>query len=61
MSENAKVLVKERIADAAVELLRERFEVELGLEWNEGELEQRIAEFDGILIRSGTQLTGELI
>ena len=51
MSENAKVLVKERIADAAVELLRERFEVELGLEWDDGELENRIAEFDGILIR----------
>ncbi len=61
MSEQAKVLVKERIADAAVELLRERFEVELGLEWDDGELEERIAEFDGILIRSATRLTGELI
>jgi D-3-phosphoglycerate dehydrogenase len=56
-----KVLVAEPIADAAVELLRERFEVELGLEWKDGELEQRIGEFDGILIRSGTQLTDDLI
>ena len=61
MSADAKVLVKEPIADAAVELLRERFEVELGTEWKDGELEQRIGEFDGILIRSGTKLTGELI
>ena len=28
----AKVLVKEKIADAGVDLLRERFDVELGLE-----------------------------
>ena len=61
MSDDAKVLVKEPIADAAIELLRERFEVELGTEWKDGELEQRIGEFDGILIRSGTQLSGDLI
>jgi D-3-phosphoglycerate dehydrogenase len=61
MSDHAKVLVKEAIADAAVDLLRERFDVELGTEWNDGELERRIAEFDGILIRSGTKLTGDLI
>ena len=34
MSEKAKVLVKEKIADAGVELLRERFDVELGLDWD---------------------------
>jgi len=60
-SENAKVLVKESIADAAVEFLQERFDVELGSDWKDGELEKRIDEFDGILIRSGTELTGELI
>ncbi|MFL5907159.1 MAG: phosphoglycerate dehydrogenase [Solirubrobacterales bacterium] len=56
-----KVLVAEKIADAGVELLREQFDVELGLDWDGGELEQRIGEFDGILIRSATQLTPELI
>ncbi len=56
-----KVLVKEKIADAGVELLREDFDVELGVDWKDGELEQRIGEFDAILIRSGTKLTGELI
>jgi D-3-phosphoglycerate dehydrogenase / 2-oxoglutarate reductase len=56
-----KVLVKEKIADAGVELLRERFDVELGLDWDGSELEERIGEFDGILIRSATTLTGELI
>jgi D-3-phosphoglycerate dehydrogenase / 2-oxoglutarate reductase len=61
MSDRAKVLVKEKIADAGVELLEESFDVELGLEWGGGELEQRIGEFDGILIRSATKLTPDLI
>jgi D-3-phosphoglycerate dehydrogenase len=61
VSETPRVLVKERIAEAAVELLRDRCEVELGTEWTIEELERRIAEFDGILIRSQTKLTGELI
>ena len=56
-----KVLVKEKIADSGVELLRSQFEVELGLEMSDEELRQRIAEFDAILIRSATQMTPELI
>ncbi|MGZ8622435.1 MAG: phosphoglycerate dehydrogenase, partial [Solirubrobacterales bacterium] len=61
MAELPRVLVKERIADAGVELLREHFEVELGIDWDGAELERRIAEFDGILIRSATQLDAGLI
>ena len=61
MNDRPRVLVKEKIADAGVELLRERFDVELGIDWPEGELEQRIGEFDAILIRSATKMTAELI
>lgn len=61
MSDRAKVLIKEKIADAGVEMLREEFDVELGLEWDDAELAERIGEFDAILIRSATQLTPELI
>jgi D-3-phosphoglycerate dehydrogenase / 2-oxoglutarate reductase len=56
-----KVLVAERIADAGVELLRQHFDVEVGVDWDGNELEKRIGEFDGILIRSATELTPELI
>jgi D-3-phosphoglycerate dehydrogenase len=56
-----RVLVKEMIADAGIDLLRERFDVELGLDWDGDQLEQRIGEFEGILIRSATELTSELI
>jgi D-3-phosphoglycerate dehydrogenase / 2-oxoglutarate reductase len=61
VNEKAKVLVKEKIADAGVELLREHFDVEVGVDWDGNELEKRIGEFDGILIRSATKLTPELI
>jgi D-3-phosphoglycerate dehydrogenase / 2-oxoglutarate reductase len=56
-----KVLVKEKIADTGIDLLRERFDVEVGTDWKDGELEERIGEFDGILIRSATKLTADLI
>jgi D-3-phosphoglycerate dehydrogenase / 2-oxoglutarate reductase len=61
MNDKVRVLVKEKIADAGIDLLRESFDVELGLDWDGGELESRISEFDGILIRSATKLTPELI
>ncbi len=56
-----RVLVKEKIADAGVELLRADFDVEVGLDWDQAELERRIGEFDAILIRSATKMTTELI
>ncbi len=57
-----RVLVKEKIGDSGVELLRSAgLDVELGIDWDDGELERRIGEFDGILIRSATKLTADLI
>jgi D-3-phosphoglycerate dehydrogenase / 2-oxoglutarate reductase len=56
-----KILVKEKIADSGVELLRQDFDVELGLEMSEEELGERIGEFDGVIVRSATKVTAELI
>ena len=56
-----RVLVKEKIAEAGVELLRAEFDVELGIDWDQEELERRIGEFDAILIRSATKMTADLI
>jgi D-3-phosphoglycerate dehydrogenase / 2-oxoglutarate reductase len=57
-----KVLVKEKIGESGVQLLRDAgLDVELGTEWEDPELERRIAEFDGILIRSATTLDAGLI
>ncbi len=56
-----RVLVKEKIADSGVELLRRNFDVDLGLEMSEDELREAIGSYDAVLIRSATKLTAELI
>jgi len=56
-----RVLVKEKIGDSGVALLREHFEVDLGLDWDEQQLAERIGDYDGIVIRSATKMTAELI
>jgi D-3-phosphoglycerate dehydrogenase / 2-oxoglutarate reductase len=56
-----RVLVKEKIAESGIDLLRADFDVELGLEMTDEELAERIGEFDAILIRSATKLTADLV
>jgi D-3-phosphoglycerate dehydrogenase len=53
-----RVLIRETIADAGIELLRERFDVDV--ETN-GDLSERIGAYDAIVIRSATKLTADLI
>jgi D-3-phosphoglycerate dehydrogenase len=53
-----KVLVRERISEAGLELLREKFEVDVDAD---GDLADKIADYDAIIIRSGTHLTEDLI
>jgi D-3-phosphoglycerate dehydrogenase len=59
--ERPRVLVKEKIGESGVALLREHFDVELGIDWSEEELAERIGDYHGILIRSATNMTAELI
>jgi D-3-phosphoglycerate dehydrogenase len=62
VNDRPRVLVKEKIGDSGLELLRQSgFDVELGVDWDADELERRIGEFDGMLIRSATKLDAELI
>ena len=53
-----RVLIREQIAEAGVELLRQRFDV---VEDGESELASIIDGFDAIVIRSATTLDAELI
>jgi D-3-phosphoglycerate dehydrogenase / 2-oxoglutarate reductase len=57
----AKVLVKEKIGDSGIDLLREHFEVDLGVDWSDEQFLERIGDYDGIVIRSATKMTAELI
>jgi D-3-phosphoglycerate dehydrogenase len=53
-----RVLVREQIADAGVDLLRERFDVDVD---GSADLCATIGEYDAIVIRSATKLTADLI
>jgi len=53
-----KVLIREPIAEAGVELLRSKFEVDVS---PNGDLAELIGDYDAIVIRSATKLTAELI
>jgi D-3-phosphoglycerate dehydrogenase len=53
-----RVLVRESISDAGVELLRERFDVDVD---QESSLEEIIGGYDAIVVRSATKLTADLI
>jgi D-3-phosphoglycerate dehydrogenase len=57
----SRVLVAEPIAEAGVDMLRERFDVDVGIGWSKDELAERIAPYHAILIRSATKLTADLI
>src|SRR5688572_18561279 len=58
----SRVLVKEDIGQSGIDLLRDAgFEVDLGTDWVEGELAERIGNYDAILIRSATKMDAELI
>ncbi len=61
MSERLKVLVAEKIGDSGVALLAEHFDVEDGTGWSADELAERIGAYHGIVIRSATKMTAELI
>jgi len=54
----ARVLVREPIAEAGIELLRERFDVD---EDANGDLAGKIGAYDAIVIRSATKLTADVL
>ncbi len=61
MSERLKVLVKEEIAEAGVDLLREHFDVDLGADWSDEQFRERLPAYHGILSRSATKRTADRI
>jgi D-3-phosphoglycerate dehydrogenase / 2-oxoglutarate reductase len=56
-----RVLVAEKIGDSGISLLREHFDVDVETGWSRDELADRIGGYDGILIRSATQLDSDLL
>jgi D-3-phosphoglycerate dehydrogenase len=58
VTDRPRVLVREPIAEAGVQLLEERFDVDVD---GDGQLEERIGDYDAIVIRSGTRITADLL
>ena len=56
-----KVLVSEKLAAPGVELLKRDFEVDVILDLGPEELLEKIGGYDGLIIRSATQVTSEVI
>lgn len=56
-----KVLITEKLADAGVEMLKEEFEVDVLLDLSPEELLEKIGAYDGLIIRSATRVTAEVI
>jgi D-3-phosphoglycerate dehydrogenase len=58
VADRLKVLVREEIAEAGVELLRAKFDVDVD---GTSDLASIVGRYDGIVIRSATKLTADLI
>jgi D-3-phosphoglycerate dehydrogenase len=59
--QRAKVLVAEKIGASGIDLLREHFDVDTAFDQDDFDLPGRIADYDGVLIRSATQMDADLI
>jgi D-3-phosphoglycerate dehydrogenase len=56
-----KVLVAEKIGASGIDLLRQHFDVDTAFDSDGFDFEARIGEYDGLLIRSATKMTADLI
>jgi D-3-phosphoglycerate dehydrogenase len=62
MTDKKRILVKEKLAPEGVAYLEEQgFAVDLGIDWTPDELVARIAPYHGLIIRSATKVTADVI
>lgn len=57
----ARVLVKERIAEGGLELLRRDFDVDFAPEMSREEMLKHMEEYDALIVRSATRVDSEVI
>ncbi|MHB8158902.1 MAG: phosphoglycerate dehydrogenase [Thermoleophilia bacterium] len=56
-----RVLVKEKIAQSGVDLLKKEFDVDVRLDMDQAQLKKEIKNYNAIIIRSSTRMTKEII
>jgi D-3-phosphoglycerate dehydrogenase len=59
--EKIRVLVKEKIAQAGVDVLKEHFDVDVRTDMTDEELAQKINDYDAIIIRSASKITADVL
>ena len=57
----SKVLVAENIGASGIDLLKSHFDVTVKTDWADGELAAELGQYDGVLIRSASKLTAEVL
>jgi D-3-phosphoglycerate dehydrogenase len=56
-----RVLVAEDIGRSGIDLLRAHFDVDVRTDWADGELRAALGDYDGVLIRSASKLTADVL
>jgi len=56
-----RVLVKEKIAQSGVDLLKKEFDVDVRLDMDQAQLKKEIKKYNAIIIRSSTRMTKDII
>ena len=56
-----RVLVAENIGASGIDLLKEHFDVTVKTDWADGELASSLRDYDGVLIRSASKLTADVL
>ncbi len=56
-----KVLVKDKIADAGIEMLRQDYDVDVKPDWTQDEMKDHIKDYDAVIVRSAGKITEEII
>jgi D-3-phosphoglycerate dehydrogenase len=59
--EKMRVLVKEKIAQTGIDILKEHFEVEVRTDMSDEELREKINNYDAILVRSASKITADIL
>ncbi|MBE0428908.1 MAG: phosphoglycerate dehydrogenase [Thermoleophilia bacterium] len=55
------MLIKEKIAQSGIDLLKKEFEVDVRLDMNQSQLKKEIGKYNAIIIRSATRMTADII
>ncbi len=60
-SGSLRVLVKEKISRAGIDLLKANFDVDVRTDMTDAELKERINEYDALIVRSATKVTADIL